>query len=318
MTITERHILNACNVTFPQRQGMRAEDIEPLEGDQHEMTAFLLVWEDHGQTYSVQLVFRRYRSPLSWHDLSDANRAVREFEVLRFLGHNRFLTPPAIATGLDDEGEYLLMGAVSGQGWGTLSEALREGVVHQQVNLLVQLHMLEIEALRYVPHVTLEGLLTRYQGWARESGDDDARAVMSEVTGLMTSVVEYPSALLNMTADVSDLLMDDTGRIIAWLDWENAMVGDPRWDIAWLVEQLRRVHQMPELADLALERYQVATGSSFDDLPAWAALLAAMRLVRCAWARQHQDQLAFPGLEQLLMSYDNYRAWVALALADAR
>jgi len=47
-------------------------------------------------------------------------------------------------------------------------------------------------------------------------------------------------------------------------------------------------------------------------------LLAAMRLVRCAWARKHRNELAFPGLQSLVASYDEYRAWAEAALSDAR
>jgi aminoglycoside phosphotransferase (APT) family kinase protein len=318
MTITERHILNACIATFPQRLNMRLGDVRSLPGNQHEMMLFELLWDEREQTYTVELVFRRYCSPLSWHNMRDTNRAEREFEVLRWLGHNRFPTPPALYSGLDDEGDYLIMGVVTGHSWETLSEELRMGAVQQLINLLVQLHGLEPGGLRQMPSITVEEIIARYRGWAAESGDGAARDAISEAASLVDVTSEQAAAPLNMAADVSDLLVSDTGRITAWLDWENAMIGDPRWDIAWLVEQLRRAHQMPDLADLALERYQVASGSTFDDLSSWAALLAAMRLVRCAWAREHQNELAFPGLQNLLASYDEYRAWVDAALSDAR
>jgi len=318
MTITERHILNASIATFPQRLNLRLGNVRPLPGNQHEMMLFELLWDEHGQTYAVELVFRRYCSPLSWHNMRDANRAAREFEVLRWLGHNRFPTPPALHSGLDDEGDYLVMGAASGNSWDTLSDELRVGAVQQLSNLLVQLHALVPENLRTLPRVTTEEIVARYRGWAAESGDGAAQAAINRAGSLINPSGGQASVPLNMTADVSDLLVSTAGRVTAWLDWENAMIGDPRWDIASLVEQLRRVHRMPALAELALERYQVATGATFDDLPAWAALLAAMRLVRCAWARQHQAELAFPGLSNLVASYDSYCAWADAALADAR
>lgn len=318
MTITERHILNACIATFPQRLNMRLGDSRSLPGNQHEMMLFELLWDERSQTYSVELIFRRYCSPLSWHNMRDSNRAAREFEVLRWLGHNRFPTPPALHSGLDDEGEYLVMGAASGNGWGELSEELRVGAVQQLINLLMQLHGLDPEDLSQLPHVTVEEIVTRYREWAMETGDDATQAAINEAASLIEPATEYTAVPLNMTADVSDLLVSNTGRITAWLDWENAMIGDPRWDIAWLIEQLRSIHQMPDLANLALGRYQAAIGTTFDDLPRWAALLAAMRLVRCAWARHHQDDLSFPGLQNLVASYDEYRAWVDSALADAR
>lgn len=297
---------------------MRLGSVRPLPGSQHEMTQFELLWDERDQTYTVELVFRRYCSPLSWHNMRDTNRAAREFEVLRWLGHNRFPTPPALHCGLDEEGDYLIMGVVSGNSWGTLSDDLRRGAVQQTINLLMQLHGLEPEGLRQLPHVSLAEMVALYRGWAVESGDEGARTAINSAASLIDIASEQAGALLNMTADVSDVLVSDTGRITAWLDWENAMIGDPRWDIAWLVEQLRRAHRMPDLADLALERYQTAIGATFDDLPGWAALLAAMRLVRCAWARKHQDELAFPGLQNLVASYDAYWAWVDAALADAR
>ena len=318
MTITERHILNASIATFPQRLNLRLRDVHPLAGNQHEMTLFELLWDERGQTYAVELVFRRYCSPLSWHNMRDTNRAAREFEMLRWLGHNRFPTPPALHSGLDDEGDYLIMGAASGSNWDMLSDELRVGAVQQLSNLLVQLHTLEPEALRTLPRVTAEEIAARYRGWAVESGDEAAQALINQAASLMDISGEQAAVPLNMTADVGDLLVGATGRVTAWLDWENAMIGDPRWDIASLVEQLRRVHRMPALAELALERYQVATGAALDDLPTWAAMLAAMRLVRCAWARRYQDELAFPGLRGLVASYNSCRSWADAALADAR
>jgi aminoglycoside phosphotransferase (APT) family kinase protein len=318
MSITERHILNACIATFPQRLNMRLGDTKSIPGNQHEMAFFELLWDEHGQTYTVELVFRRYCSPLSWHNMRDSSRGPREFEVLRWLGLNRFPTPPALHNGLDDEGEYLIMGVVSGMNWDALPEDTRVAVVQQFINLLLQLHALEPEGLRTLPRVTVEEIVARYRGWAVESSDKAAQSAIDQAASVVNFASEQIAAPLNMTADVSDLLVSETGRITAWLDWENAMIGDPRWDIAWLIEQLRRVHQMPDLADLALERYQVAIGSTFDDLPGWAALLAAMRLVRCAWARHYEDELTFPGLQNLVASYEAYLGWVDLALADAR
>jgi aminoglycoside phosphotransferase (APT) family kinase protein len=323
--------LNACRAAFPERAGLSVEAVSPLESSHHPMLAVHLRAEG---TPLHPLILRRYTSPLGWHLFEDTNRASRELVVLRWLGEQGFPVPPAHAAGADESGDWLLVGAVSGQNWwqplGLVDfDRVLPGVVRQQVEWMARLHALDPAPLQAsgapLPVVTAAGVLETCRRAVRGDvrRDDDPAAVLAaleRVTGLMGDDEERPARLVNMDAEVANVLVTPGGEVSAWLDWDEAALADPRWDVAALVNSLRGAYQMDELARRAVTQYNRETLRPARNLAAWVALYAVLRWAGCAWLKARikaGHEVSFPSRDRFVAAYGSHRAWALEMLAEA-
>lgn len=331
MDIASEQLTAICCKAFPERSGLKVGPLNPLESSQHAMAAFRLESDD---APPQPVIFRRYTSPLGWHRLEDPDRAGREQRVLGWLSGEGFPVPEVYAAGSDDLGGWLLMEALPGRGWwhplGLVDfKRVLPGIVKQQVALMVRLHTLEPEPLQaqdtLLPVITAAGVLETYRAVAehvaRRSVDEGILvAALRRVADLFEEIEERPPRLINGDAALTNIIVLPGEEQPAWLDWDEAALGDPRWDIAALVESLHGAYQMEELAGWAAQTYARDTLRSLKNLDAWVALRAVIRWAQCAWL---QDQIRarrsfdFPSLGRFLDAYDSHRAWAMEMLKKA-
>ena len=324
--MTQTHILNACRAAFRERKGLSVTGLNPLQSNQHPMVAFHLTWDGAPGGQTIPLIFRRYPGPLSWHTLDASGRAAREFAVLRWLGRNRFPVPPALATGSDEGGDWLLIGTLAGRNWwrplgGVDFEKVLPGIVRQAVALMARLHAFDAAELSDVlPTITLAGVIEGYRQAVEEAGDPLLKAALRRLADLASGIEEAPPRLINVDAELTNLLVDQSGNVVAWLDWDDAALGDPRWDVAALVNSLRGAYQMNELAARAVADYGRETVRPVRDLEVWVALYAVLRWAQAVWLKEqieNERPLAFPALERFVAACDSHRAWAMEMLKEA-
>ena len=330
MTAESDNILTICRDAFPQWGDISIRGINLLESDYHLLTACHLTRKaEDGQDEIIPLILRRYPSPLGWHTLDDPHQAEREFAVLQHLAGHGFSVPSAMAHGSDGEGSWLVEDVVRGHNWwrplGAVDfYAVLPGLVRRQIALMARLHSLEAEGLAapdyHLPTITAAGVLATYYQVAQECGDQPAVAALREIEDIMSQIEERPPRLLHGDADLTNLLVDDAGQIAGWLDWDQAALGDPRWDMAALVTSLCGSYEMPQLAERAVKEYAKETIRPVKDIEAWVAMLAVIRWVQCAWLRQQLTigvDIAFPSHDRFIDAYDSHRAWALLMLREA-
>jgi aminoglycoside phosphotransferase (APT) family kinase protein len=318
-------ILALCRAALPDETGLEVRSVNPLPGKQHSLTAFHLM-RDGDRT---PLVLRRYPSPLGWTAFDDPHKAQREFAILRWLGGKGLPAPEPFEVGHDDQGDWLLERAISGRQWwlplgGVAFGSVLPGLVRQQVSLLVKLHSLEVaEGLAeaaHLPTIRVAGVLDGYRQALHKSGDRHALAAVERIAAIMQVVKERPPRLLNMNVEMENVLVDEQGKIVGWLDWDQAALGDPAWDVAGLVSSIYGAYHLPELAARAAADYGRETVRPIKDIKAWAALIAVLRWAQCSWLAdqiRRGRKVPFPACSRFVDAYGSHRAWAIQLLNEA-
>lgn len=325
MTPETPDILAVCLAAMPDRDGLEIHSVNPIPGKQHIVTAFHLV-HDEGRT---PLILRRYPSPLGWAALDDSHKALREYEVLRWLAGKGLPTPEPIGLGRDNQGSWLLERAISGRHWwlplGSVDfKKVLPGLVRQQVRLMARLHSLELDDLpaeaAHIPTITARDVLDYTYWTVHKTGDRHMIAAIERMSGLMRGVKERPARLLHMNVEMENLLVDDQLKVVGWLDWDQAALGDPRWDVAGLVNSLHGAYQLPEMAVRAAADYGREVVRPVKDIQAWAALIAVLRWAHCSWLAdqvKRKRKVSFPACLRFLEAYSSHRAWAIQLLNEA-
>jgi aminoglycoside phosphotransferase (APT) family kinase protein len=154
----------------------------------------------------------------------------------------------------------------------------------------------------------------------RKSGDRHVLASIERVSALMRDVKERPPRLLHMNVEMENVLVNDDLQIVGWLDWDQAALGDPRWDVAGLVNSLHGGYQLPDLAEWAVADYGRETVRPIKDIRLWAALIAVLRWAQCSWLAdqvRRRRKVSFPASARFLEGYSSHRAWATQLLIEA-
>ena len=325
MSLDASELMAACRAALPGRPGMDIRSINPLPGKQHTLVAFHLI-DGEART---PLILRRYPSPLGWAGPNLPGKARREFEMLRWLRGRDLLSPEAVGLGRDASGDWLLERAISGRHWWlplgsvNFNRAL-PGLVRQMVRLLGRLHSLELDDLpteaALVPTITVRGVIQTWHAALRRSGDRHVVEAIERISGLMSTVQERPPRLLHLNVEMENVLVDEAQQIVGWLDWDQVALGDPRWDVALLVDSLYGAYALPDLARWAVTDYGRETVRPVKDIRLWAALIAVLRWAQCSWLAEQvrrRRKLSFPSSARFLDSYGSQRAWAMQLLNEA-
>lgn len=318
-------ILAICRAAFPGAHPLEVRSINPLPAKQHYITAFHLL---DGQQRKA-LVVRRYPSPLGWAQFDDQFKPQREFTLLPWLRARGIPAPEPTGIGDDGAGSWLLQHAISGRQWwmplGNVDfNKVLPGLVRQKVSLLARLHSLEIAdapvAAAHLPTLSLNEVLGCYYRALKKVGDRHVLAALERVIAAVAGIEERPPRLLHMNIDMEDVLVDGQGKITAWLDWDQAALGDPRWDVAGLVNSIAGGYHYPDLAERAVKQYTRETVRPVKDIKTWAALIAVLRWAQCSWLAdqiKRRRQVDFPACRRFLDAYSSHRAWAMQLLNEA-
>jgi aminoglycoside phosphotransferase (APT) family kinase protein len=328
MTEQLENLIAAARSAFPDRGDFHVDTANPMAGNRHPMTAFFADWADGT---SLPLVLRRYPAPPPLHMPGDTGPAQHEFNTLRWLSEIDFPVPTAYAHGRDDGGEWLLTGALSGQSWwlpiGLVDfDRTLPPIVRAQVRLMARLHSLDPAEHANAAHFTSierAAVIDQAADLARSAEDLDAVTALERIAEHLAADDVLPDRILAVDATVANMLIGSSGphagEVIAWLDWDEAALGDPRWDVAALISALRGSYGMDALAARAAADYTRDTMRQLPNLEVWVALRAVLDWIESAWLQKKQkvrELPDFPAALQIAAAYDSRRAWGLAALHE--
>ncbi len=255
---------------------------------QDDTITYTSVWAN-GQT--LPLVLRSYRSPLTYWQTQDPYKQDRVWAVLRRLRLDGFPSPRPLAKGIFGRTRYLIWHLAPGEGWYDPALGFREqaqALIPRLAELLARLHALDHEGLNNEPlyQATVAGTLVRMLLWSREMGNEELRHVIARLKPAVARIRSWPHKLIHGDPHPGNVQVHE-GTITALLNWENAAIGDPRWDVMTAAHWLHRRDE--ELADQFVNWYETFTGRTITGRPFWYALISARLWALKAWLHYAVD-----------------------------
>jgi aminoglycoside phosphotransferase (APT) family kinase protein len=319
-----QELQDLCHRSFPERLAQRISQVEPLAAGRHPTLALSLSWMEGRRPRVERLVLRRYTDAWTWWALRDEHKAQREWTLMRWLYVQGMPVPNLYAIGAEGGTPFLLMARMSGTagtsllGEGPAQRALAS-CLDALADQLVQLHQLVPpgpvrEAL---PQIILSEELARIDEIARQSSEE---GLIEAVEELLTCEIEVrPPCVLHGNPQLANLLYDARG-LTALLDWENGALGDPRWDVARVLNGLGSDRENV-LAGRFCRAYADRAGFALTELSTWRALAAVQQWAMASWACENAVPVesadpgsSHPACEVLRAQIGTWReqAWRAL------
>jgi aminoglycoside phosphotransferase len=306
-----------CRRSFPQRADQSITQIQSPEGGRHPSVSFSLAWREGRRTRLERMIVRHYADRWTWWALDDGEKTQREWTVMRWLFGRGLPVPQVYASGTEGEHEYLLMSSAPG------TRAQETDVAHVEALavLLARTHHLAApQAVRQVlPEASLEAELARLRDIAyRCHADGLPEATMELYTELNAEQNEErneeqmevpPLCVLHGNPRFDNVLCDAQG-ITALIGWENAALGDPRWDVARVVNDLRS-QQADALAEHFCAVYESHGGPPPVKLTYWEAVTAVQSWTLVEWVHEHVPPEDAEGLLSA-REYWRERGWRAV------
>jgi aminoglycoside phosphotransferase (APT) family kinase protein len=267
-----------------------------------------------------RLLLRRYPDDRTWWVEHDEQKAQREWSVMRWLYGCGLPVPRVYALGALDPDPFLLVQRPSGQtlalsaneqgkaAAGARSQPVRERI-DRLAALLARLHRLTPpgSVREVLPYVDARESMAQAARIAQQCEDHMLVEAIHDL--LKVQVEAYPPCVLHGDTQLADYVYDARG-ITAWLNWGNSALGDPRWDVACLANELQG-STTNALGDHFCEHYADRAGLSLRDMPYWQALVALHR-----WAMASQAHATRNAKTQLQhatqLEKHRKQAWSAL------
>ena len=216
------------------------------------------------------LVLRRYKHGITWHADDDRLKAEREARGIEHVRANGLPAPRLFGHGPG----WTLVDAVDGHRLldGAFSHDERVHAVRALAGVLAALHRLPLPDGPFPRISTVDALATLR---TRAAVADDAR--LSAAVARLRPLPEDTPVFVHGDPNLSNVLFDDDLAVAGLIDWEDAAIGDFRFDVATALWFLRL--RAPDLAAAFIEAYESASGRRVADMPQWLAF-ATVR----AWA----------------------------------
>lgn len=285
---------------LPEADGLRLENIQRIAvGWSHETWLFDAHWSEAGEARSQGFCLRRDPGNALLRDLSDLET---QFKVLQCLEGTALDTPRAYwfeAAPNALGAPFLVMEKISGtcpNPWGRegrryYEEAAQRGILPASfTDALATLHAIDWEGAGLgfmdVPRRgTTDFALSEVAKWRRliDASRHPPEPILTDLICWLeaNAPVTDRLCLVHGAYRTGNMLIDDD-KISAVLDWELQAIGDPMYDVAYVLSDLNR--EGSELLsnlvprELFYERYQSATGIEIDEEACrYYQLLYAMR-----------------------------------------
>jgi aminoglycoside phosphotransferase (APT) family kinase protein len=270
-------------------------------GWSHETWLFDATWCEGSETRSRGFCLRRDPGNALLRELSDLGD---QFRVLQCLDSTDLLTPTPYW--YEDApnvlgAPFLLMEKVPGDcpnPWGRdgrkyYAEAAERGILPASfTDALATLHNIDWRAAGLdflgVPEAGTNKFalseIAKWEGMIEDSGHGPEPVLTDLICWLKANApVTEKLTLVHGAYRTGNLLIDDD-RVSAVLDWELQVIGDPMYDVAYMLSDLNREDSdlLSNLVprDMFFERYEAATGITIDkEICRYYQLLYAMRSV---------------------------------------
>ena len=299
-----------CMRSFPERLDQRISQVQSLSQGRHHMLALTLSWREGRQPRVERLLVLRYGDPWTWWSLSDQSKALREWHVMRWLYGQGLPLPKLYASGAESGGDFLLMTRVPGRGSRGEAGSISESQTDALARLLARLHGLTPPGTvrAALPEVTVAGELARLREIGQECGNGGLIDAVDQL--LVQELGEHPPCVLHGDPDIAKVLCDARG-ITALLGWENSAMGDPRWDVARIVNRLRSL-ESEAFVDAFCAAYEDQAARLLSEMSFWEALTAIQGWAVAEWVQMGiGDGRLSPSLatKELLSQRDAWRAF---------
>ncbi len=322
-----------CRRSFPERLEQRVSQVREVEGGRHPMVSFSLAWREGRRPRVEPLLLRRYADDWTWWSVEDTQKAARAWEVGGWL-YGRGLPLPALyASGTAEQAPYLLMARAEGRRYALERPADREAYVEAVAAFLARLHRLTPpDAVRRVlPEARAQDEIVRLWSLARTCGDEGLTEVLAglsrgkAVSGEVRSegaareeaatgdaagkeMEEFPPCVLHGDLQAGRVRADARG-LTAVLDWENAALGDPRWDLARVANELHE-REAHDLVEQLYQRYEEESGLPAREMDYWEALSATQQWTLLVWLKESGSTVDDGALDAARGSA--WRAWTRI------
>lgn len=241
------------------------------------------------------------RRPPLGHVLETAHDMGREHRVMSALRGTRVPVPEMLVLCSDPDvigAPFYVMTFVAGTVFrsdpqlASVSNAQAEALADQLIDVLVHLHQVDPAAVGLGELGHPEGFLSRQvRRWGKQLAASRSRGVpgLAELGERLAQSVpdSRRSSLVHGDFKLDNVVVGDSGRIDAVLDWEMATLGDPLTDLVNVVlwwDGIRDTegHAFAPVpaafpgfpgSNRLIERYESATGADLSDLPWYTGLV---------------------------------------------
>ncbi|MBD3265403.1 phosphotransferase [bacterium] len=306
----ESAILNVCQKAFPSEDHLSVDSIAPREESvcPHQDYTFFLRSPDA----EFRILLRLHYGFFSFWQGTDDNKSWREFSILRHVYRLGYPAPFAYSFSgscLPFGRSFVVMDPGDGERWEDFQDSFREvqeKIVDSMAEEMVKLHHSIEPAISILEDVEIQPLFRLL--WQRVSGLKDMglerffRACEKRIQGLEP----LDPVLVHGSMDLRNVLIqNDYVRTV--LNWEHAILGDPRWDVAYTKLAIQKETDR-SLANRFVESYTNRAGMELHDLDIWEGLVALKMYALAQWLKSLDDRSLFAvaGLRSLLLSWDDF------------
>jgi aminoglycoside phosphotransferase (APT) family kinase protein len=143
-------------------------------------------------------------------------------------------------------------------------------------------------------------------GEARSEGAAREEAATGDAAG--KEMEEFPPCVLHGDLQAGRVRADARG-LTAVLDWENAALGDPRWDLARVANELHE-REAHDLVEQLYQRYEEESGLPAREMDYWEALSATQQWTLLVWLKESGSTVDDGALDAARGSA--WRAWTRI------
>lgn len=297
----ERRLLSYLASKMPEAKGLRLDGlVRPSVGWSHEIWLFDIFWQDGHSTRSQAFCLRIDPGSTL---LRGHSSLAEQFRVLECLAATAVPTPAPFWLEEDTDilgAPFILMERVHGvcpspwsrEGKSFYAEAASRGVLsHSFTQTLAELHNLDWEAAGLsflgVPATGNAFALREVAKWRSlidASGLEMDPILVDLICTLETNPPQTDRHVLVHGAYRTGNLLISDDRVSAVLDWELEVIGDPMYDVAYVLSDLNK--EGSDLLSLVVDRkqfineYQELTGITVDEEAcSYYQLLYDMRVI---------------------------------------
>lgn len=242
--------------------------IPVMAGISERMMAFAL----HDDRLPPRVILQRYRP-------QEHERAFRAFSVMQALRGLHFPVPDVYYFGWSHYTRYtlMLMEYIEGRRDEGQPHAFFLRVGEHFAQTLAHLHQLGWDPLPDLATMPLRYAFDHLAGEVRELGTPELLDTLDWLTPRVGSIKPQSQTVLHGDYTPQNAISDGDTHIVAILGWENAVLGDPRFDVGYASAALG-AYGLP-LSNQFIQAYEAAAGP-VPDLVFWEVLSALRLLTR--------------------------------------